>query len=836
MKKTKLILTILGVLGFLSVAAFGAAYYIQQQQNIDPDGSKAAVMCTTDFECNGGVCRNGYCTALTQCEGESSQCGVPGADPCCTGLECKPMTGSNTYSCQKITAPTACKRWFDGCNNCTRSTVGGDLACTRRGCATLQTPMCNEFFPDTEIGGTITKTTNTDSSKQYNFSASWTSTNGTRKVFLAKCSGINPGSECKTVSSTFSCPSNWGPSGSGPSMTNSFCKFNVTGNNVNFAFNANNSNIQPGKYVVGINQEIPNGQSCSGNPTCTINGGQTDCGSAWVSCHPTSDYVTFTVPDNNTSCNTDNDCTKEEICNAQKQCEVLVCGAGAPPSECYERAPHSCEFVKKTDGTACTNGTCQNGVCIAGDFCTDTDGGKDYFVKGSVNYCATIFGSKNCAVKTDACTILQGTVEEYFCNGNLGMSSQYACPNGCSDGKCLPAPSPSPSPTVSPSPTPAPCVPTQTAPANNGSVTSNPTFTWGACTGVTNPKYQLIVKKGTTEAGKVLTTATSYQFTDITWENNTAYTWTIKLCPNADCVGGTPSNAFTFTYNPGAKTRNNCQGDHSICELTERCYTGVTPNRCSGTASEVCTVPTGKTAACVNLTIANRTCGSTDRPDGTNCGTTGQICQAGICTNPPTTDYSKVKGIDLKVKLGKRTEKSGYTYPTAFVGVWRDSGTTSKMLTYKITGFARNVEYKDTAFLSQNGTAAYTLTGEDYLIIKPESYLSKAYKIKALTITNNTIVLNDAGDYLAGDTIIDTGTFDSINVRDYVFFRDFFGRDNTYDYYYIDYNGNGSVTIHDAVEYRNNLGKAGATKDLNPLVINAIQTAMEGSLYKVIKL
>ena len=117
MKKTKLILTILGVLGFLSVAAFGAAYYIQQQQNIDPDGSKAAVMCTTDFECNGGVCRNGYCTALTQCEGESSQCGVPGADPCCTGLECKPMTGSNTYSCQKITAPTACKRWFDGCNN-----------------------------------------------------------------------------------------------------------------------------------------------------------------------------------------------------------------------------------------------------------------------------------------------------------------------------------------------------------------------------------------------------------------------------------------------------------------------------------------------------------------------------------------------------------------------------------------------------------------------------------------------------------------------------------------------------------------------------------------------
>ena len=44
------------------------------------------------------------------------------------------------------------------------------------------------------------------------------------------------------------------------------------------------------------------------------------------------------------------------------------------------------------------------------------------------------------------------------------------------------------------------------------------------------------------------------------------------------------------------------------------------------------------------------------------------------------------------------------------------------------------------------------------------------------------------------------------------------------------------MTIHDAVEYRNNLGKAGATKDLNPLVINAIQTAMEGSLYKVIKL
>merc|ERR1712039_545318 len=31
-------------------------------------------------------------------------------------------------------APYNCRRWFDGCNSCTRDGPGGDFACTRVGC------------------------------------------------------------------------------------------------------------------------------------------------------------------------------------------------------------------------------------------------------------------------------------------------------------------------------------------------------------------------------------------------------------------------------------------------------------------------------------------------------------------------------------------------------------------------------------------------------------------------------------------------------------------------------------------------------------------------------
>lgn len=43
-------------------------------------------------------------------------------------------------------APADCKVWYDGCNTCNRSVVGGPLACTRMACLITKDSVCREYF------------------------------------------------------------------------------------------------------------------------------------------------------------------------------------------------------------------------------------------------------------------------------------------------------------------------------------------------------------------------------------------------------------------------------------------------------------------------------------------------------------------------------------------------------------------------------------------------------------------------------------------------------------------------------------------------------------------
>lgn len=75
--------------------------------------------------------------------------------------------------------------------------------------------------------------------------------------------------------------------------------------------------------------------------------------------------------------------------------------------------------------------------------CTDSDSGKNYYVKGT-----TVLGSE---VKTDSCTYCTGYcapgkpcnpptcggVVEYYCENNLIKSEEYVCPNNCNNGACI---------------------------------------------------------------------------------------------------------------------------------------------------------------------------------------------------------------------------------------------------------------------------------------------------------------------------------------------------------------------------------------------------------------
>ena len=82
-------------------------------------------------------------------------------------------------------------------------------------------------------------------------------------------------------------------------------------------------------------------------------------------------------------------------------------------------------------------------ICVSGATCTDTDGGIEYYKKGTVTY--------ETGEKTDTCGILSTEtfvdecsgsdciLAEYFCTdtGLLADPSVFTCPNGCKDGACI---------------------------------------------------------------------------------------------------------------------------------------------------------------------------------------------------------------------------------------------------------------------------------------------------------------------------------------------------------------------------------------------------------------
>ena len=84
----------------------------------------------------------------------------------------------------------------------------------------------------------------------------------------------------------------------------------------------------------------------------------------------------------------------------------------------------------------CPNG-CQDGACLK---CMDSDGGKDYFVKGTARGKNPLTGAWE--DYSDYCLSdeKEGYVAEYYCSpyGDEGaIRIDYNCPNGCQDGACL---------------------------------------------------------------------------------------------------------------------------------------------------------------------------------------------------------------------------------------------------------------------------------------------------------------------------------------------------------------------------------------------------------------
>jgi hypothetical protein len=67
--------------------------------------------------------------------------------------------------------------------------------------------------------------------------------------------------------------------------------------------------------------------------------------------------------------------------------------------------------------------------------CTDSDGGKDYYVKGTTTLCNYTVQSGGCGAVDDFC--IGNVVREGYCENTQIKSVDYTCPNGCKDGACI---------------------------------------------------------------------------------------------------------------------------------------------------------------------------------------------------------------------------------------------------------------------------------------------------------------------------------------------------------------------------------------------------------------
>jgi len=107
----------------------------------------------------------------------------------------------------------------------------------------------------------------------------------------------------------------------------------------------------------------------------------------------------------------------------------------------YEEWKLECNSIGQKYAANCTSGDgIAGGYCIKCLNCTDSDGGKNYYIKGT----ATGGDSNGYSSLTDSCAGGPGvdirTLAEAYCSGNTILKENYICPNGCKDGACIAGP------------------------------------------------------------------------------------------------------------------------------------------------------------------------------------------------------------------------------------------------------------------------------------------------------------------------------------------------------------------------------------------------------------
>ena len=111
--------------------------------------------------------------------------------------------------------------------------------------------------------------------------------------------------------------------------------------------------------------------------------------------------------------------------------------------QCTSKGYESYELVKNKGSTGDPSTHCKCSGEVEEKACTDSDDGKNYYVKGTATDSNSLI-TDVCQITDDSegKVVTTGILYEYFCDSNISLYTivnfdEYTCPNGCKDGACI---------------------------------------------------------------------------------------------------------------------------------------------------------------------------------------------------------------------------------------------------------------------------------------------------------------------------------------------------------------------------------------------------------------
>lgn len=142
--------------------------------------------------------------------------------------------------------------------------------------------------------------------------------------------------------------------------------------------------------------------------------------------------------------------------NAPDKCGTLVSSgnyedtASCSGSSCYMIELYCSGISPQRSIANCPTGySCSDGACVqsTSTTCADTDGGKNYYVKGTLTGKANWQGGPDAVTVSDCCVTdgttggvclsSSNTLNEAYCSNGFLAWDTYKCTNGCKDGACI---------------------------------------------------------------------------------------------------------------------------------------------------------------------------------------------------------------------------------------------------------------------------------------------------------------------------------------------------------------------------------------------------------------